>query len=227
MTQKAIIFDAGTLITFAMNGLLPELKNLKQIFSGKFLITQKVKYEVVDRPLSIKRFELEALQVQKLIEEKVLELPESLEIKKEEIEKNSERLIQIANTTFEANSNKIKIIDLGETSCLALSQILNNKKIKNVVAADERTIRILSEKPENLKNLLERKLKSKIKANSKNYNFFKEFKFIRSAELVYVAFKKGLVKLKGPMVLDALLYAVKFKGCAISGDEINEIKRIK
>jgi len=31
---------------------------------------------------------------------------------------------------------------------------------------------------------------------------------------------------KGDKVLDALLYAVKFKGCSISNDEIDEIKKL-
>ena len=62
--ERAIIFDAGTLITLAMNGLLPELRKLRGIFKGKFLITKEVKNEVVDRPINTKRFELEALQIQ-------------------------------------------------------------------------------------------------------------------------------------------------------------------
>ena len=61
----------------------------------------------------------------------------------------------------------------------------------------------------------------------KNFKFFEGFKFIRSAELIYVAYKKNVTRIKdGKDVLDALLYAVKFSGCAISGDEIKEMKRI-
>ncbi len=225
--SKAIIFDAGTLITLAMNGLLPELKDLKKIFNGKFLITDEVKKEVIDRPINTKRFELEALKLQDMLNKKILELPSSLGIKPREISDNTDKYLQIANSTFSANGNNIKIVDLGEISCLALSKVLNDRKIKNVIAADERTIRVLSEKPDNLKSLFQKKLKTRIKANPKNYDYFKEFKFIRSAEIVYVAYKKGVIKLTGPLVLDALLYAVKYKGCAISGDEIREIERIK
>ena len=61
----------------------------------------------------------------------------------------------------------------------------------------------------------------------KVFERYKKFKVIRSTELIYVAYKKGLVKLKGKLVLDALLWALKFKGCSISGDEIREIKKIK
>ena len=115
----------------------------------------------------------------------------------------------------------------GEASSLALGKILNERKIKNVIVIDERTTRILVEKPENLKKFLEKKLHVKIRLIRENLKLFKDFRIIRSAELVYVAYKKGLIKLKDGNVLSNLLYAVKFKGAAISGDEIEEIKRIR
>ena len=49
MIQKIIIFDASTLITLVMNGLTEELRSLKKIFNGKFIITNEVKYEIVDK----------------------------------------------------------------------------------------------------------------------------------------------------------------------------------
>ena len=44
MTQKAIIFDSSTLISLSMNGLLPELKGLKNVFNGSFIITSDCTY---------------------------------------------------------------------------------------------------------------------------------------------------------------------------------------
>ena len=58
MMEKAIIFDASTIISFVMNGLVPEFRRLKENFKGKFLITSEVKEEIVDKPINIKRFEL-------------------------------------------------------------------------------------------------------------------------------------------------------------------------
>lgn len=224
---KAIIFDASTLITFAMNGLLPELKELRKIFKGKFMITKDVKREIIDKPITIKRFELEALKLKQLLDEKILEMPFSLNVNENIVPKKTLEILKIANETFKSDKGEIKIIDSGEASCLALSRILNEKKIKNVIAVDERTTRMLGEKPENLERLLQKKLHAKITFKKENFEFFRGFKFIRSSELVYVAYKKGLVKLKNSLVLDALLWAVKFKGCAISGDEIKEIKNLK
>lgn len=227
MIEKVIIFDASTLITFAMNGLLNELINLKKIFKGKFILPLEVKKEVVDGPMKIKRFELEALKIKKLIEEKIFELPDSLAITEEEISNGTKNLLEIANNLFEGKGEKIHLIDSGETACLSLSRILDKRKIKNIIAIDERTTRMLSEKPENLRQLFQKKLHINIKADKEKYGYFKGFKFIRSAELIYIAYKKGLINLDNGDVLDALLYAVKYKGCAISEREIEEIKKIK
>ncbi len=225
--QKIILFDASTLITLAMNGLLPEFRELKKIFKGKFIITEDVKREIIDKPITIKRFELEALKLKQLLDDKILEMPSSLNISADEISKKTSEFLKIANSIFSGRGKDIKLIDSGETSCLALSRILDERKIENIIAVDERTTRMLSEKPENLEKLLQKKLHISVSFKKENFKFFKGFKFIRSSELVYVMYKKGITRLKkGIILLDALLYAVKFKGCAISGDEIREIKRI-
>ena len=222
---KAIIFDSGTLITFSMNCLLNLLKDLKKIFNGKFIITKDVEYEIIRRPMNIKKYKLGAMRLKNLIKEGVLEFPSCLDIDSEEINKRAKSYLGLANSIFYRGHSPIQIIDDGEATCLALSAILLEKGIKNVIAIDERTTRMLCEKPENLKDLLEKKLHAKIEIKSLNKEF-SSFKFIRSSELVYVAFKKGLVKNKSKEMLDAMLYGVKFKGCAISGDEIREIKRL-
>lgn len=224
--MKAIIFDASSLITLVMNGLLPELRELKKIFKGKFIVTQEVKNEVVDKPLKIKRFEFEALRVKALFDENVLELPSVLGIDAKEISKRTSELMEAANRIFYGKGREIRLIDLGETSCLALSRILEEKKIENVIVIDERTTRILSEKPENLEKLLEKKMHTRVEFRKDNFKMFEGFRFIRSSELIYVMYKKGITRLKNGVVLDALLYAVKFKGCSISDDEISEIKRL-
>lgn len=226
MTQKVIIFDASSLITLAMNGLLPEFKELKKIFKGKFIITEEVKKEIIDKPIKIKRFELEALRLKELLDNKILEMPSSLGIDENRISNETSKMMKIANSIFYGRDRNIRLIDLGETSCLALGRILDEKKIKNVIVVDERTTRMLSEKPENLERLLQKKLHTKVTFKKENFKLFEGFRFIRSSELVYVMYKKGITRLKNGLVLDALLYAVKFKGCAISGDEIREIKRI-
>lgn len=224
--NKVIIFDASTLITLAMNGLLPEFRELKKIFKGKFIITKDVKREIIDRPITIKRFELEALKLKQLLDEKILEMPSCLGINEDEISIKTKEILNLANNLFIGKGKNLELIQFGEASCLVLSRLLDEKKIENVIAVDERTTRMLGEKPENLEKLLRKKLHIKVILNKKNFEFFKGFKFIRSSELVYVAYRKGMFKIKNTLLLDALLWAVKFKGCAISVDEIKEIKKL-
>ncbi|MGY4883970.1 MAG: hypothetical protein ACP5NZ_00120 [Nanobdellota archaeon] len=226
--NKAIIFDAGALITLSMNGLTEELRKLKTIFDGSFLITQQVKSEVIDKPLTIKNFELEALRTKKLLDEDIIELADYYGFDNAEIDRKAKEMMDIANSLFVSPKEQVKLMHLGEASCLALSKMLSDKKIKNVIAIDERTTRMLIEKPDNLKELLHRKLHTNIKLVKANFDSFKNFQVIRSAELMYVAWKKGLVELKdGISILDALLYAVKSKGCSVSFEEIEEMKKIK
>jgi hypothetical protein len=224
--KKAIIFDAGTIINFSMNSLLDLFGELKKNFDGKFLITENIEYEVVKRPLKVKRFELSALRVRKMIEDNILELPFSVGVKRDEIERRTTEFLDIANRTFIARDNYLHLIDLGEASCLALSEILSRKGIKNVVAMDERTTRMLCENPENLRRLLESKLHTKVKANTQNFFQFDKFKIIRSTELAYIAYKNNLINFGNGDLLDALLYAVKYKGCSVSIEEIEQLKKM-
>jgi len=225
-TSKAIIFDSGTLISFSMNGLLEIIRDLKKIFTGKFLITQDVKKELVDKPIKIKRFELEALKLKQLIDEGILSFSSSLGIKDNDITVKTNEILKHVNEIFKTNKGPVKIIDRGEASCIALSKILSEKNIKHILAVDERTTRMLVENPESTKSYLEKKLHTKINVDKKSLKYFKGIKVIRSPELVYVAWKKGLIKMKSLQALDALLYAVKFKGASISGDEIEQIKKL-
>ncbi len=222
--MKAIIFDAGAVINFAMNGILDLLVKLKKGFDGKFIITEKVKEEAIDRPLTIKRFELEALMIKKLLDDGVLELPYSL-VKRNDILNARNELLDLLNHSYFAKGEFLKIVHGGGTSSLALSMILSKKGISNVVALDERTARMLVENPQNLRQLFADKFHTKVDLK-KDLNFLSGIKIIRSAELVYMAYKKGLVDLKDHDVLDALLYATKYKGCSISFEEIEKIKKM-
>ena len=224
--MKLLIFDSSSIINLTMNGLLDLLRDLKKIFPGKFLITKAVKYETIDRPLQIKKFELGALKIQQLLDDKVIEMPESIGINHDELANMTKEILNNANHSFSAKNEFMHIIDSGEASCLAVSILAKKKGIDNAIVIDERTTRLLGEKPENLEKIFESKLHTKVTMMKKNFPQLPEIKFIRSTELVYVAFKKGLVKLKDGKVLDALLYATKFKGSSISRDEIEEMKRL-
>jgi hypothetical protein len=166
-----------------MNGLLPLLSRLKHEFPGKFLITEEVKEEIIDRPHEIKRFELGSLQLKSLLNNGIIELPDLNDEQKSLLQKRKIEYLNFANSTFRVRHKDIPLIHKGEASILALASILK----PSTIAIDERTTRMLCENPENLRKLLQKKLHTEIKANTKNYAYFKEFRIIRSAELVYIA----------------------------------------
>jgi predicted nucleic acid-binding protein len=215
--NKALIFDASSIITLALNDLLHILEPLKRKFGGHFFITEEVKYEVIDKPLQEKRFMLEALFIKKLYDDGVLELYKNSHLKEKTM------LGNIANLTFISDGEFIRIMHSGETSCIAL---YNELKIeKKAVVVDERTTRVLCEAPNNLKRLLELKLHRKIHSVEKNYNYFRNINIIRSSELALMAHKYGFIDLPGKKqeVIMAILYAAKFNGCAISNQEIETL----
>ena len=225
--SKVLIFDAGPIINLSMNGLIYILEDLKKNFKGKFVITPQVKNEIYDRPIKVKRFQLEALRVKALLDKGILEISDSLDIDQNQLKKDTQTLLNEANQLIECKSKKCaQIVSEGEISCLALSKQLTEKGIENLIAIDERTTRILSEKPENLVKLMSKKLHQTVVLRNRNFEAFKNFKFIRSTELVYVAFKKGLTKVKGKQAQEALLYATKFKGSSISFEEVETLKKL-
>jgi hypothetical protein len=214
--MKALIFDSSSIITLALNDLLYILEPLKKKFKGEFYITDDVKREIIEKPFREHRFMLESLFIKKLLDKGIFTLFSSLELAKE---KN--KILKVANYTFMAGDDYIKLLHDGEASCLALFNLLGIGR--KAVVVDERTTRILCESPENLHRILESKLHTRIEAHEKNYPSFKDFKIIRSSELNLIAYKLGIIDLpaKKQDAVEALLYALKFKGCTISTKEID------
>lgn len=222
--MEYLIFDAGPLINFSMNGLLPVLEKLKEKFKVEFLITKEVKEEIIDKPLTIKKYELEAIRLDNLFKKGIIKHANITHEQVEELKVIRNRLMNLANSTFKTNRGDVHIIDKGESAAFALSIII--KKYKNAEAPlviDERTARVLCENPENLRKLLEKKFRTSVKAEKKNYTEFKDFRIIRSTELSYIAYKNKLVDINNPKIFEAMLYALKYHGCSISEEEIKEM----
>ncbi|MAG02473.1 hypothetical protein CMI42_03990 [Candidatus Pacearchaeota archaeon] len=224
MKCNCLIFDAGPLINFSMNGILYLLEGLKENFKGDFLITKEVKKEVIDKPLGIKRFELEALRLERLYKKGVIKLADLSKGEVDELREIRDGIINKTNNTFRTKKKYLHIIDKGEAAAFALSTIMKRKCGLDVpIVVDERTARVLSENPGNMRKLFEKKFHTSVSADKGNYDLLRDFKIIRSTELVYIAYRKGLFKLKDPRTLEAMLYGVKFKGCSISEKEVRQL----
>lgn len=222
--MKALVFDTGPIISLTMNNLLWILEPLRERFKGKFYITNLVKTELVDKPLNTKRFEFEALQVMQQINDGILDVLDN--------PVNTNELLDLANKSFKAKGHWVSISHFGEMSAVALALQLNS----NAVVIDERTTRTLIENPDSVKNIMQRKLHTKVFVDNSNLreleNHLKGLKVIRSSELVYVAYKLNLLNkyIDGATkqkLLDSLLWGVKLDGCAISKDEIEQVKALE
>jgi hypothetical protein len=90
----------------------------------------------------------------------------------------------------------------GEASCLAFSKLCSSESL---IVLDERTTRVLFEGPERIKELIEKKIHAPLTFDSELFNTLGTYKFIRSTELLFIAYKKDLLGLgKSKEVLDAL-----------------------
>ena len=218
MQKKSLIFDASSVITLGLNNLLYLLPELKEKFKGEFLLSPQVKKEVIDAPLQSKRFKLQALQINKYINNGTLKVYDN------PLKGKVRDILNLCNMIYRADTY-IKILDLGEVESLVLCSELNGSYV-----VDERTMRMLVEDPEGLRELLQSKLHKNVFVNEDSLNEFKrkikEVNIIRSSELGYIAYLLGMLKDLGSekTILDGLLWGLKLRGCAISQEEIKKLE---
>ena len=233
--MKSLVFDSSSLISLSMNNLLWILEPLKAKYGGEFNIPASVKNETVDNPLRTKRFKFEALQIVELLTKNILTLYLNAEVKT-----LSAKLLEIANNIFYIKGHSLRIVHDGEMESLAT--VLLQKS--DALVIDERTTRVLIEEPEALAALFERKFHTPIKVDN---NKLKEFQkligyvyVIRSVEIATVAYNAGLLQrfansetkktVKTNVkkdLLEGILWGLKFKGCAVTDQEIEEIMKLE
>jgi len=223
---KYLIFDSGCIINLAEHCMMSVFRDLNKVFQGEFLITDEVKYEIIDHPLKIKKFQWGAIRIQALLDEEIIKLAEDEEIAtSKEISQKATEVMNLANNALFIEGKPVHLIERGEAEAMALSLILSEKKIENAVVIDERTARMLCENPENLEEIMESKLESKIEVKKENLKIFEGIKVLRSTEMIYMAYKKGLID-SDKRKLEAMLYALKFGGCSVSEKEVQIMRKL-
>lgn len=223
--MKIIIFDTGPIISLAMNNLLWLLKPLKERFQGEFYITEGVKKECVDRPLTSKKFRFEAIQVLKLIEDGILKVYDNEKVKTDAL-----YFMERANTLFRVHENPVRIIQFAEMEVVTAGRLLD----ADAVVIDEFITRSLLDNPSTVGERLKKRLHLEVEEDREAIKKFRQdvsdIKIIRSFELVTVAYELGLFKdyyLKMPnakkTLLEGLLWGVKLNGCSVSEQEIEQV----
>lgn len=216
--------DSSTIISVSEKCLSKILQRLSK--ENDFIVPEKVEYETVLRPLQIKRFELNALRIRKAIREGTLKVRKNSEHTKE----LSGKIMELANNSFYTKHGSIQVIQQGEAEMLALAKELK----ANAVAVDERNTRLIIERPFELENILKNRVFG-TKTNKKNLmelnSMLSKLKVLRSTELMAMAFEEELFEpelLQEKQSIEAVLYAVKFAGCAVSFEEIrNYLKEMQ
>ncbi len=227
--MSSIVFDSGPIISLTTNNLLWILEKLREKYNGNFYISNAVREELIEKPLKIRRFKFEALQVLDVIRRNILQIYDNKELINE-----TKYLLNLANNCFIAKGNPIQIVHFAEMSGLAIS-ILNETE---AFVVDERNTRLLIEEPKKLLDILRKKLHTNVSLDSNKLreftNITKNIRLIRSVELVTVAYELGFLdryvqntpNLRKTL-LEGLLWGVKLNGCSVSDKEINQIIKIE
>lgn len=221
--MKTILLDSGPIISLTTSNVLWIIEELSK--KAKLAITIGVKRELVDRPLETRRFKFEALQVQNLIDKKIIAV-----IDDPEVIKKAQEISNLANNILSAHGQNIKIVQQGEMETLAAAILYK----ADAIAVDERITRTLLENPEGLHQLMEKRLHMQLKHNQQALHEFQEttrhVTVIRSIEIVTIAYEQGLLNKYVVSIpnarrelLESILWSVKLNGCSVTDDEIDTI----
>jgi len=222
--MKKILFDSSTLISLSSSCLFNAVGEMFLSMGVKGVISSGVELESIINPLKIKRFELNAVRIRNGLDIGWLE---KIKIEKE-WNQEVQDLMGEANKCFLGPNGPLTVIHLGEVEAL----ILTEKIPSNILAVDERTTRMIIEEPERLRKLLRKRNNISIKRNKNLSDLissrFSSLRFVRSSELVALAYEKGFLEKEigpGKKALEAALYALKFNGCALGSSEIEKFLR--
>lgn len=218
--MKAVI-DTGTMITLSSTCLMNVFREFVKANRIELLISNTVAEESVWKPITNKRFALNAARIKFAMNENVVKTVPITN----EIIKYQQKILNFSNNSFFTKQGPLAIIQSGEAEALALAKINNAKAL----FVDERTTRSLIENPARLKQVLERRQDETVSINQENLNairsMFPNLLMFRSVDLIATAFEQNLFNHElahGKLELEAALWAAKFAGCAVSEAEINE-----
>jgi predicted nucleic acid-binding protein len=219
-----MVFDTSSLISVSQTCLINIFGGLKQKLGADFVVPQAVYFEAVQRPISIRRFELNAVRLKRAIDLgwfRVMQVGDKGVFRE---------IDYAANNCFFIKNRPVRLLQKGEIEALALVKELGARAL----AVDERTTRMILENPQDLEDLMEQRKRAEIELDkgnvSKLQGLFKGLSIVRSVELIAFASELGLLEKelpKGKQSLEAALFAAKYSGCAVSAKEIKLFLRGK
>jgi predicted nucleic acid-binding protein len=215
-----VICDAGSLISLSLNCMLPIITELSE--KTDFVIPKGVYDEIITNPHNIKRFKLGSLKFSALVKEGVIAVEEP-------DAKLAGQILDLSNRIYWVKKHPLSIIQRGEAEALAMCVG------GGTLLIDERTMRLLVEHPASMVSLLRKRMNRNVHEDPKRLSEFQslvgQVPIIRSSEVIAVAYERGILEkyFRGERreVLESCLWALKFSGCALTHDEIQEYLRIQ
>lgn len=211
--MNRVVCDASSIITLSSNCLLWIMKELNL----EFCIPPYVKKEAVEVPLKSRRHGFDAMRNGNYVNGTIKVLETDHEMR--------DRLMNLTNSVFKSGGRNWKIMHYGEIDAITVAK----KYGIETLLVDEKNTRLLIEDRELLKKMMERRSRRKLtinrEAEAQMVEEIGHLEIIRSSELVAEAVKQDILKwpYSKRELLRGALFALKFKGCAITEGEIVEL----
>jgi len=213
--NETIFIDTGTIITLITSRLISVLEEIKKKRDINFVITPYVYDELVTKPASIKKYQLESLEVRGLIENEIISVKNVSKQRVNQAEKRADKIIEIDGRT-------VDLVQKAEISCMVSGQ---------PVLMDERTLRLICEDSEELLQVMTIRKRKAVTLNKNALEAFQAYVncplIFRSVELVTWATMNGMLtqyEFDDPkFALTSMLWACKSNGAAVSEQEIESL----
>ena len=224
--MPSIICDSSSLISLSETCLIDVLRFLRDSrLGGRFLITPVVKHEIVSHPMQIPQHEFSAIRLQKLLDDRVVEV-----VSTPGLAEQTKKILSLANNLFSVRGRPLEILQEGEAECLAAFAGMS----ADGLLVDEKTTRMLVEDPLKLAESIGREYAGRPQVNESALTELRELTrgiFVtRSSELLAVAGGQGFFKeYRGLQehALRAALLTLRNAGCSLTTDELREYSQMR
>lgn len=222
--QKNIICDSSALISLADTCNIGALAFLTQL-GIRFYITPGVKDEIINRPLTIRKYAFSAARLQKNVNDNTLRFVTSTTLHQQ-----TQKILETANHMIRVDKKPLELLQLGEAECIAAFASVS----ADALLIDEKTTRMLIENPYKFRETIAAEYKQDAALDTQKRGEFEEaakgITCMRSAELLAYAYRKGFFdeyKENRDTAFKASVYSLREAGCSLTSTEILEYEALE
>lgn len=224
--MPVIVVDSSSIISCSMNCVSWIFDELKEK-GFQFVVPKAVEKEVIYSGLETQKFKFESIRVMRHF------ITKSFTVVEDHYSGMTSTLLNYANSSFRVKNQNLKILQEADAEVAALAKQIN----ADAILTDERTLRLLIESPDSLQGLMQHRLHTDVQVNKNSVHEFQRqvgnIPVFRSADLAAYAASAGIFdemiettkiydKNSRKDVIEGVLFALRFSGCGISFEEIND-----